>query len=119
MKLSTRSLSKFSVLTIVALSVTACGTAVDLLADNDRTAQSEVSSDEETNQNLMDASFAAASGMNNDEFKPYRAGFQKERTNQTTSADLIHVAVPVFTKDPAEAVSIKWDTSRFLQKSQN
>lgn len=77
MKLSTRALSKFSVLTIVALSVTACGTAVDLLTDKDRSGQTEVSSDEETNQNLMDASFSAASGMNNDEFKPFRAGFSK------------------------------------------
>jgi len=75
MKLSILTLSKFSVLTIVALSATACGTAVDLLADKDIGAQTEVISDEQTNQNLMDASFSAASGMKNDEFKPFSVGF--------------------------------------------
>lgn len=74
MKLSILTLGRFSALTIVALSATACGTAVDLLADKDRDAQIEVSSDEETNQNLIDASFSSASGMNLPEFKPFRVG---------------------------------------------
>ncbi|MEY3904050.1 MAG: hypothetical protein RL189_3356, partial [Pseudomonadota bacterium] len=75
MKLSIRTLGRLSALSIVALSATACGTAVDLLTDKDRSGQTEVSSDEETNQNLMDASFSAASGMNNEEFRPLRVGF--------------------------------------------
>lgn len=74
MKLSIRTLGRFSALTIAALSATACGTAVDLLTDKDKATQLEVSSDEETNQNLIDSSFSSASGMNQPEFKPFRVG---------------------------------------------
>ncbi len=75
MKFSVLSLSKFSALGIIALTLTACGSATDLLnmkdEDSDRTSQSNENYESDS-QNLIDSSVGSASGMVDPQFKPYR-----------------------------------------------